>query len=206
MVARSQVEGQKFGRLTAIKFLEYREKGHTSIWLFLCECGVEIERNLQHVKFGITQSCGCLNSELSAARKLTHGKTGTKVYRTWAGMKRRCYNQNEVAYVDYGARGIRVCDRWLNSFENFLEDMGEPPSPQHSIDRFPNQNGNYEPGNCRWASRKEQNLNYARNVLVEYRGQTKPLKEWTDQLGLRYDMVRQRIVKLKWTPERAFAP
>lgn len=133
----------------------------------------------------------------------THFKTNTPEYRIWRGMKSRCYNSNERAYPRYGGRGIKICDRWMDSFENFLSDMGERPSKDYSIDRICN-DGDYSPENCRWATRKEQASNYSRNVLVEYKGETKTLKDWCDQFGLNYGTTRARLKIYEYTPEEAF--
>lgn len=127
----------------------------------------------------------------------THGETGdnrTTEYRTWDHMIQRCYNVNNDAYINYGFRGITVCDRWLTSFENFLLDMGRKPTPKHSIERKDN-NGNYEKDNCKWATVAEQKLNTTRSHLIEYKGQTKTIKEWSDELGIDYHKLFCRF----WT-------
>lgn len=133
----------------------------------------------------------------------THFKTNTPEYRIWRGMKSRCYNSKERAYPRYGGRGIKICDRWRDSFENFLSDMGERPSKNHSIDRIDN-DGGYCPENCRWATRKQQNSNYSRNFMVTYNGVTKTLTSWCEDLNLNYATIHSRIKVYGYSPEEAF--
>lgn len=116
-------------------------------------------------------------------------------------MKERCYNPSRDHYADYGGRGIVVCERWLSSFENFLADMDACPSLKHSIDRHPDNNGNYEPGNCRWATKAEQCANQRSNHLIEIDGVTHHLEEWSRLNGIPASTIVQRINKYRW-PER----
>lgn len=135
--------------------------------------------------------------------KERHGGRWTSEYRVWLSMRGRCQNVRNRQWGDYGGRGITVCERW-NSFKAFLDDMGRRPSLNHSIDRIDN-NGGYEPGNCRWATSREQNLNTRRNIMVTAWGETKPLSVWCESLGLRYMTVRGRIRSYGWDPEMALA-
>ena len=130
------------------------------------------------------------------------GKGQSATYSVWAAMKQRCLNPNHPHYKDWGGRGITVCERWL-SFDNFLADMGEKP-PKMQIDRIDN-DGNYEPENCRWASPKQQLLNTRRTRLVTFNGQTKALSEWADELGINRSTLYKRINRSGWTPEDALA-
>lgn len=123
----------------------------------------------------------------------TKGKVTTE-YRIWSCMIDRCENVNTPAYSDYGGRGIKVCERWRNSFESFLSDVGKRPSKNHSLDRL-NNDGNYEPGNFRWATRKEQSRNTRRTLIVEYNGENKPLREFCEHLKLDFRSVWHRISK-----------
>ena len=146
--------GQTFGRLLAQRRAEVRG------WVCLCECGAEtVARSVELVN-GHKRSCGCLARELKTERckaSATHGLRSTPEYTIWNGMIQRCENPNQKAYKNYGGRGISVCERW-KKFEQFYADMGPRTTPKHSIDRI-NNDGNYEPGNCRWATNREQSLN-----------------------------------------------
>lgn len=197
---REDLTGKKFNYLTAIKFVEYDEKSHNCKWLFKCDCGNEKILGVGGVKSGNTKSCGCYNSQKASERATIHGKNHTKEHRTWCNMRRRCRDAEN--YPDYAGRGITVCDRWAESFQNFLDDMGLAPTPKHTIDRI-NNNGNYEPSNCRWATRKQQNRNYSRNINIIINKETHCLKQWCEIYNKPYDLVYQRITKLGWNPVQA---
>lgn len=125
----------------------------------------------------------------------THGMWGTPEYSCWSSMISRCENPNDQRFKKYGQRGIRVCSAWRNSFEVFFADMGARPSTEHSIDRYPNNNGDYQPGNCRWATVRQQNRNRRSNTTVDYHGENICLTELCERLGVSYSMVRQRMKK-----------
>lgn len=112
---------------------------------------------------------------------------------TWLGMIARCYNPKHVSYRFYGAKGVRVCDRWMHSFDAFREDVGARPSTNHSLDRHPHKSGNYEPGNVRWATRIEQSNNTIRNVIIEHLGEKLTLPEWSRRLGIQAQTIRHRM-------------
>jgi len=153
-----------FGRLTAVRDTGERSASGTAMWRCRCKCGAIITCNGSDLRSGHTKSCGCLVSERAARlgreqgmKNHTHGCTRTSIYRRWRAMLNRCYRVSNADYDRYGGRGIKVCDRW-RTFENFYADMGEPP-PGMTIDRYPDNDGNYEPGNCRWATPKQQTNN-----------------------------------------------
>ena len=136
-------------------------KDKAELALYQCNCGIKKVIRIADVRSGRTKSCGCYNRKLST----THNMTKTSEHRSWSDMKSRCTNNKHKRYKDWGGRGIMVCERWLNSFENFYADMGPKPTKAHSIDRIDN-DGNYEPSNCRWATKKEQQGNSRRQKRV----------------------------------------
>lgn len=127
-------------------------------------------------------------------------------YKCWQMMNNRCRNPRATQFKRYGGRGITVCLRWQGSggFENFIADVGERPTPAHEIDRFPDRDGNYQPGNVRWATRKQQMRNTTANTRITWRGETRILVEWAEHLGLSYKALHLRLTRLKWPVERAF--
>jgi hypothetical protein len=201
MAKCKDITGQKFNRLTAIKRIEGTK------WLFKCDCGIEKILTKWDVMSGNTKSCGCLNAELIKIRckenMTKHGMYQTKEYRAWHSMKDRCLCPTNKFYDYYGGRGIKICDSWLNSFENFFKDMGYAPTQQHSIDRIDN-NGNYEPNNCRWATKREQVINRRNSFMITYKGETKAIAEWSDIYGICINVIRKRIKLFGWDVEKAF--
>lgn len=147
--------GLRFGRLVVLN--RNGTKNRNSVWICQCDCGNQKSIRSDLLNNGTTKSCGCLRSDVVRKRVSSHGHTNNPLYKTWMDMIYRCYNKDRKGYQHWGGRGITVCDRWLgdNGFDNFLEDMGERPKGM-TLDRYPNNNGNYEPSNCRWATSIEQ--------------------------------------------------
>ncbi len=156
MPKKLEIIGLTFGRLTVTREAERSARGVVR-WLCRCECGKEAIVFSQKLTGGNTRSCGCLRQDSNASRS-THDKRHDVEYRTWMSMKARCLNHLCADYPRYGGRGITICDRWLDSFEHFLADMGKRPTQKHQIDRINNDNG-YEASNCRWATPKENSQN-----------------------------------------------
>jgi hypothetical protein len=188
--------GDVWNRLTVI-----REEGKNV--LCQCECGQEKWLDRNHVRSGHTTSCGCYMREaIRRSKNKTHGMTGTPTYKSWSSAKKRCETPSDKDYGKYGGRGIIMCDRWRDSFENFLADMGVKPEGM-TLERR-DVNGPYSPGNCEWATTKTQNRNRRITLYVTHQGQTKPLAQWCDDLGLDYARTVQRIQKFGMSPDEAF--
>lgn len=199
---RVDITGKKFGRLEVLECLGARLVGETKkrkrvYYLCKCDCGNLVEKRGEAVRGG-TLSCGCYHNEVTASINYKHGLSKSGEHRIWSHMKNRCINANDKKYHDYGGRGIEVCDRWRDSFEDFLSDMGMRPSQKHSIDRI-DVNGNYEPGNCRWATSKEQCINKRNTFYAEYNDEVLPLKTWCERLGLDYKQAHKKIIRKKLT-------
>ncbi len=173
----------------------YRIKSGKAFKTSLCRCACGTEKVIRNADLstGHSLSCGCLKSDLTSRRNTTHGLSQRPEYIPWLAMKQRCYDQNCKHFSRYGARGIKVCDQWLNSFETFLADVGPRPSVKHSIDRYPDNNGNYEPGNVRWATPIEQARNKNSNHIVTINGESKCLAEWGAVSGVHWNVILERI-------------
>ena len=168
-----------------------------------CDCGTLKEIQRSPLINGGSTSCGCLFSEKISAANTKHGMTNTPTYRSWNSMNKRCKNKNDPMYHIYGGNGISVCDEW-SSFERFYADMGERPEG-HSLDRIDGSKG-YFYGNCRWATPREQALNRVttKHDSIMYNGKTQALSEWADELGIKASVLYARIVRMKWSVEKAF--
>lgn len=181
--------GTRFGRLVVIQHDDNHDTKYGHWWICLCDCGITVTVIASCLRNGDTRSCGCLNRENTSNRNTTHGLSKTPEYRVWKGIRKRCFNDKTKCYHNYGGRGITICDRWKDNFENFYEDMGPRPEGM-SIDRI-NNDGNYEPGNCRWATAVEQ-CNNQRKTLKFPDGT--PLSIWARANGVSHK-VAMRIYR-----------
>ena len=191
------LHGMSFGRLTVTG--SYETRGRSGGWRCTCACGEVKWVNAQSLKKGLTQSCGCLHRELASGKKTTHGMTDTPTYNSWASMWQRCTNPNSPRYPSHGGRGIKVCSQW-ESFEQFLMDMGYRPQGK-SLDRM-NNDGDYTPSNCRWATPGEQSSNTRSAKLVTLDGITDTHAGWARRVSISPATLCKRL-KRGWTFEEA---
>lgn len=192
--------GMRFGRLVVIEFS--CSIGSHAKWKCVCDCGKETVVYGHFLRSGHTTSCGCFASEQTSARSSTHGKTQTRIYNIWHGMKKRCYDKNQRVYPKYGGRGITVCPEWESSFDAFYQwAMRNGYSDDLTIDRIDN-DGNYEPGNCRWVDMKVQCNNKSVNHTITAQGKTKTVSEWARSLGVRPTVIFARLDR-GWSEEES---
>lgn len=203
MPSKKDLTGQRFGRLVVLEEGERTKSGQV-IWYCMCDCGNERRIPVSSLTSGRTKSCGCRRKDVKAQEVTTHGfSKGNPTYRSWAHMLARCHNPNNKYYHNYGGRGIKVCDRWRYSFENFLADMGERPNGK-TIDRKDN-DGGYEPGNCRWADWQSQMSNRRGRGYFWRENEQK----WTTKITVNYKQIhlgyfdtpeeaRQAYIEAKW--------
>ncbi len=196
---RKEVQvGERYGRLVIICEVAPRCSPGGSVkryFLCRCDCGREKEIRFSNLCRGQTVSCGCYRPPVeSYVGENYHGMKDSDEYGIWKGMKKRCYSPNEGDYRNYGGRGIKVCDRWKSSFKAFYEDMGPRPSKSHSIDRIDG-NGDYEPGNCKWSTRREQNRNRRDNRNYTFQGKTMCLADWAAEFKMRKVTLFDRLAR-----------
>lgn len=191
------IQGKRFGRWLVLQRTGSDKRGE-SLWRCRCDCGNEAILIGGSLRTGNSVSCGCFKKE-NPPRKV-HGASGTKMYGRWKGMIRRCENKKTRAYKDYGGRGISVCERWRNSFEAFVVDMGPCPDG-YSLERK-NNNGNYEPSNCIWVPSDIQANNNRRNRILVCNGESKTMAEWSKITEIKIGTIWKRL-KTGWSDEEA---
>lgn len=200
-MARIDLTGQKFGRLTVIEYVG-KDRTNNTKWRCACDCGKEKVILGKNIRYGKTKSCGCYNREKNTGIK--HGQSRTRLYHIWRGMLVRCYNPNDSGYKYYGGRGITMCDEWKNDVNAFSKwAMSNGYRDDLTIDRI-DVNGNYEPSNCRWATIKEQENNRRNNHFVTYKGETHTIAEWSEIIGMNHQTLYNRLYYCKGDIEKAF--
>lgn len=205
--------GQRFGRLSVVEVLPRRDGDPHVYWLCRCDCGKTSCPTSNKLRRGLTVSCGCHSLALRTVRATRHGYGSKRrpfpEYKSYMHMRGRCLNQKNSGYRDYGGRGISICDRWLNGdgiktgFQCFLQDMGPRPNRSYSLDRIDN-NGNYEPANCRWATDTQQARNRRSTRVVNLGGERVALAEACERLGVSFSFINGRMQQ-GFTFERALA-
>lgn len=188
--------GQKFNRLIIVSYAKRKSGYERKMTICLCDCGKSLTVDESSIISGNTKSCGCLKTEVN--KKRGDGRNKTALYRVYYSMIGRCNNKNDKNYKNYGARGIKVCDEWLNSFDVFRDwAIKNGYIKGRSIDRFPDNNGNYHPANCRFVSMKINSNNKRNTIMLTYNGETKPLTQWAEITGIKESTLRNRSQELK---------
>lgn len=191
--------GKKFNKLTIIERCGSDNSYH-KLYKCKCDCGNYAVLRGTNIIRGVTKTCGCLIIETNTKRLTRHGKYGTRIYRIWNGIMTRC-SHSAKSHPRYSGRGIDVCDEWRSDFVNFYNwAMKNGYNKELSIDRIDN-NGNYEPTNCKWSTNKEQARNNSRNVMIKYKGMTKCINEWAEYFGITENSIRYRLRK-KWSMDK----
>jgi len=186
MPSFKNIIGERFGRLVAVEYMG------RSRWRCCCDCSAVVVVRKDQLCSGKTRSCGCLLSESTTLRFTKHSGSGSPTYKIWAAMIGRCENPNNASFHLYGGRGVTICDRWRESFADFLSDMGQRPSNRHSIDRI-DPNGDYRLGNCRWATTTEQARNRRDSNNLTVFCVTKNICDWCEQFSINVSTVRKRL-------------
>jgi hypothetical protein len=203
-VKRINLEGKRFGALVVVS--AHPGVGGQLKWLCKCDCGTEKLIRADHLKAGKILSCGCqTGARISAAKAPLGAHHASPAYGCWIAMRARCHSPESTAYPQYGARGVTVCDRWRDDFKTFLADMGERPSMGHSLDRYPNRTGNYEPGNVRWATFTEQARNKDSNRTLTYNGESHSIVEWSEIVGVSATLIQARLDRLGWSVAKSLS-
>lgn len=192
--------GRRFFRLVVARYVG-RNASKRSMWLCQCDCGNQTISAAGSLLRGDSKSCGCYAAERTTQTHVTHGMSKTPEFRVWTNMRSRCFCKSTPNYRYYGGRGISVCERWAQSFEAFIEDMGLRPGNDYELDRIDN-DGNYCPENCRWATRTVQQRNRRQNRVLEFRGERLCVTEWAEKVGLSVSGLRFRL-KMGWSIEDA---
>jgi hypothetical protein len=199
---RSDLTGMVFGQLVAIEY-SHNTPNNAAVWLCKCSCGVEKTISARSLVSGGTISCGCHGKSIIGKSTFVHGhakrKGTTSEYRCWKNMKNRCYRESDPHYYLYGGRGITICESWLDSFENFIADMGRRPSEKHSIDRI-DVDKNYDPSNCRWGTLDQQSRNKRNNIWLEANGERMIMSDWAIEFGIAKETLRKQVKKGKSFP------
>lgn len=193
--------GEVVGKITAVR--PVGKKGHNVVFECLCQCGRSFTALASNIISGNTKSCGCHRRAVSSAKARKHGLSDAALYGLWSNMMRRCYDEKNEAFKNYGARGILVCERWHN-FANFYADMGERPKGK-SLERKNNSEG-YSPENCAWVTRQEQARNTRANVRIVINGESRLLVEWAELSNLPIGVIWARKNRLNWKDEELLRP
>ena len=195
------ITGKKYNRLTVINRAENSPAGNIR-FNCICDCGKHTKSFGTDLRSGRTKSCGCHARELINKILTKHGMEKSTEYKSWQGAKARCYNVKNKKYHRYGGRGIKVCERWRNSFVNFIFDMGKKPSVKHTLDRIDN-DGNYCPENCKWSTGVEQSNNRSTNTFIKYNGEHLTLAQWGKKTGIPANVISSRLRILNWSTHDA---
>lgn len=205
-MALVDLTGQRFGRWTVLAKSEIVRKAG-AYWLCQCDCGTQKEVSSYALRNGDSTSCGCYHNQVISKLNKTHGKSKTRLYNIWAGMRERCNCESYPAFRYYGAKGVKLCKEWddYSAFEAWALANGydKNAKPHHcTLDRIDNSKG-YSPDNCRWVNSKVQSNNQSRNRRIDYAGKSKTIAEWSEEKGWPYSVIYNRIVRYRWSADRA---